>query len=331
MRRVDRLLTRGARPILEHDIGKPDEEARGLLATRSQAEVPPVWELTPEQARRTRREWREAHAAAGPSLPSVRDLVVPGDGGDIPVRLYRPKRAPSLPLLVYFHGGGWVLGDLEHSDALCRTLAQTTGWAVLNVDYRLAPEHPFPAAADDAYAVTSWAAVNSLQLGIDAGDLVVAGSSAGGNLAAVMAMRARESATADIVGQVLVCPVTDHDFDTPSYGQFGENHLVTRREMQWYWDQYCAAELRSRADASPLRALSLSGLPSALVITAECDPLRDEGEAYARRMQAEGTIVTLKRHAGALHGFLSLPVQQRAVALTQIRDFLNGVRTPQPA
>jgi acetyl esterase len=312
--------------MAEDESGGPDDEARHLLDTRSDAELPPVWKLTPEEARRTRRAWREAHAAEGPQIESVRDLVVDGGATGIPVRLYLPTFSPGLPLLIYLHGGGWVLGDLGHSDALSRTLAALTGWAVLNVDYRLAPEHAFPAAVDDAYEVALWAAENTSRLGVDHATLVVAGSSAGGNLAAVTAIRARDRGKPKLAGQILVCPVTDHDFDTPSYQQFGEGHLVSRREMAWYWEKYCPVSLRSRAEASPLRAESLSGLPPALVITAECDPLRDEGEAYARRMRAEGSTVVQSRYTGALHGFLGMPVQQRKVALAQIRDFLSGLR-----
>jgi acetyl esterase len=249
-----------------------------------------------------------AMSGPGEAVAHVEDRRVPGPAGDIPVRLYRPD-GDSLPLLVYFHGGGWVLGGLGTHDALCRSLTNAAGCAILAVDYRLAPEHRYPAAADDCYAATVWAVANARTLDADPARVAIGGDSAGGNLAAVTALRARDQGTPPLKFQLLVYPVTDHAYATASYRENADGYLLTQGDMVWFWDHYLGDDDGSDAYASPLRAKDLSGLPPALVITAGFDPLRDEGEAYARRLKDSGVTVTLTRYDGMIHGFFGMGAQ----------------------
>jgi acetyl esterase len=236
----------------------------------------------------------------------VRDLGVPGPAGEIRVRLYRPAADEPLPAIAYFHGGGFVIGSLDTHDGTCRALANATGCAVVSVDYRLAPEHRFPAAPEDCWTALAWLAKEGAALGLDGGRLAVAGDSAGGNLAATAALMARERGP-DLRFQLLVYPVTDHGFDTPSYLENGEGYFLSAAMMRWFWQQYLE-DASHGADplASPLRAADLAGLPPALVVTAEYDPLRDEGEAYAARLRAAGVPTELRRYPGQIHGFFSM-------------------------
>jgi acetyl esterase len=219
--------------------------------------------------------------------------------------VYTPNTSDTTGgAIVYFHGGGWVLGDLDSHDAVCRALANASGSIVISTDYRLAPEHRFPAAADDAYAATRWVADNATLLRIDPKKVAVAGDSAGGNLAAAVTLMARDQAGPDLAFQVLIYPVTDANFDTPSYIENAVGYLLTRTGMQWYWNHYTAEADRTNPYASPSRATTLGALPPALVITAEYDPLRDEGEAYATALRSAGVPTTLTRYPGLVHGFL---------------------------
>jgi acetyl esterase len=218
------------------------------------------------------------------------------------VRIATPTGAAEPPaVVVYFHGGGWVVGDLDTHDRTTQRLAEATDTVVVSVDYRLAPEHPFPAAAEDAYAATVWAAEH-----LDPSHLVVAGDSAGGNLAAVVCLMARDQDGPDIDHQVLVYPVIDHAMDTESYALNGTDYFLTRTKMAWFWEQYLGDADRSHPYCSPLRAEELSGLPPASVVTAECDPLRDEGEAYAAALTAAGVPAACLRGEGLFHGFFGL-------------------------
>jgi acetyl esterase len=261
----------------------------------------------------------------GPTEPIARreERAVPVPGGEVPVRIYAPGGGAARPLLVYFHGGGWVIGDLDTHEGVAASLANRADCIVVSVDYRLAPEHRFPTAAEDCYAATVWVAEHAGELGGDPGRVAVGGDSAGGNLAAVVALMARDRGGPRLVHQLLVYPVTDYSFDTASYREFAEGYLLGHETMLYFWNQY----LRSEADgrdplASPLRARDLAGLPPALVITAGYDPLRDEGEAYAARLRAAGVPVTLSRYDGLPHGFFSMaaildqtrPARQEAAA-----------------
>jgi acetyl esterase len=240
-------------------------------------------------------------------VAAVAELALPGGEGPIPVRVYTPAEAAApTPAVVYFHGGGWVIGSLDTHDGLCRALANRARAVVVSVDYRLAPESPFPAAPEDCYAAVGWVAAHGHEIGVDGGRIAVAGDSAGGNLAAVVSLMARDRGGPQLRHQALIYPVTDHDFERPSYRQNADGYLLTRAGMQWFWDHYAPTSRRSDAYVSPLRAEKLVGLPPATLVTAEFDPLRDEGEAYAARLSEAGVPVESVRYDGMIHGFVQL-------------------------
>ncbi len=256
----------------------------------------------------------------------VEDRTIPGPAGDVPVRVYAPAAGGPLPVLVYFHGGGWVVGGLGTHDGVCRALANRAQAMVVSVDYRLAPEHRFPAAAEDCYAATRWVAERAAELGADPRRLAVGGDSAGGNLAAVTALMARDRGGPRLCHQLLVYPVTDARFDTPSYVANAEGYFLTRAMMQWFWDHYVpAAADRTNPYCAPLAAPDLRGLPSATVITAEFDPLRDEGEAYAARLREAGVPVEAQRYDGIIHGFFGMGAmfEQAAAAIALASEQLR--------
>jgi acetyl esterase len=240
-------------------------------------------------------------------LATVQDRTIPGPAGAIPVRVYTPHGTGPHPLLVYFHGGGWVIGNLDTHDGVCRELAHGAGCVVMSVDYRLAPEHKFPAAPDDCYAATAWAGQHAAEIGADARRIAVAGDSAGGNLTCVVALMARDKGGPRLCFQLPIYPATSHALDMPSYVENATGYLLETEAMVWFWGHY----LPTHADgehvyASPLRAQDLRGLPPALVITAEFDPLRDEGEAYAKRLKDAGVPTRLRRFDGMIHGFFGM-------------------------
>jgi acetyl esterase len=239
-----------------------------------------------------------------PEVAAVKDLEIPGPAGPIPVRIYRPSERSSLPVLVYLHGGGWAICSLETHDVTCRQLANGADCIVVSVDYRLAPEHRFPAAPEDCYAALDWTARHAESLGGDPRRLAIGGDSAGGNLGAAVSLMARDRKGPQLCHQLLIYPVTEHAFDTDSYRENADAPILTRELMRGFWGHYLAREEDGRHPyASPLRAEELSGLPPAHLITAEYDPLRDEGEAYARRLAATGVPVVQKRYEGMVHGF----------------------------
>lgn len=239
-------------------------------------------------------------------VTNVEDLTIPGGDGGIPVRIYTPPGPRPLPVLVYFHGGGWVTGDLDVTDLFCRIVAEWTPCLVVSVNYRHAPEYPFPAAIDDAYEATRWVAENIASRQGDASRIGVSGASAGGNLAAAVALRARDEGGPSLVLQYLIYPVIDSMMGSGSYVENADGYALTRDAMRWYWDVYVPNhEHREHPYASPAHASDLAGLPPAYIQTAEFDPLRDEGEAYAAGMSAAGVPVTLKRYDGLIHGFMS--------------------------
>jgi acetyl esterase len=300
-------------------------DARALI-DQLQSISAPVETLTPAEARRASDERRAQSAAEVEPVHDVADITIDGPGGPLRLRLYRPSEAIGLPVVVFFHGGGWVLCDLDSHDGLCRTLTNAVGAVVVSVDYRRAPESRYPAAVQDAYAATDWVATRAGDLGIDASRLAVAGDSAGGNLAASVTLVARDRGGPDIAHQLLIYPVTDHDFGTASYREFGVDHYLTAAAMSWYWNQYVPEpDRRAEPYAAPLRAADLSGLPDAIVVTAECDPLRDEGHAYARRLRAAGVPVDYLMYEGAFHGFFSLAASL-SLARAAIREVTDRVR-----
>ena len=279
-----------------------DPQAR-LMIERTQAlNLPAVGRMTPAEARESVRQ--RSAALPREDVASVHDHRVPVAGGAVRVRVFTPHVSGPLPGLVYFHGGGWVTGDVETHEGICRTLANAARCVVASVDYRCAPEFTYPTAAEDAYAATRWVADRASELGVDARRLAVCGDSAGGNLAAAVALMARDRGGPRLALQVLVYPITDCDFERPSYKENAEGYLLTAESMRFYWDQYVPNGAdRTAPYVAPMRAATLAGLPPALVITAEYDPLRDEGEAYAHRLAEAGVPVTQSRYPGMIHAF----------------------------
>ncbi len=289
-----------------------DPESQNLLDLMAAANRPAWISLTPKAAREQYLSTRAGAQGPRPDAVVVVDRRIPGPAGEIPVRLYRPKSAPPearLPALVFAHGGGWVFGNLDSHDVLAAQLAVEAGIAVFAVDYRLAPEARFPGAFDDVVTALQWVAANGASIGIDPARLAIGGDSAGGNLSAAAALWARDTNGPALRLQVLAYPVTDFVARTESYKLFYDGYGLNGPTMEWFFDHYLP-DKAARGDwrASPLRAKSLSGLPPALVITAGYDPLRDEGRAYAMRLQHEGTLADLHEFGGMLHGFLSSPM-----------------------
>lgn len=289
-----------------------DPESQRLLDLMAAANRPAWHTLSPKDARELYLSLRPNAQGPLPKGVTVVDRTVSGNGGPLPVRLYRPQGTPSdtlLPGLVYAHGGGWVFGNLESHDVLCAQLALEAGIAVFAIDYRLAPETRFPGAFDDVVAGLKWVVANGGSVGIDPNKLAIGGDSAGGNLAAAVSIWARDNGGPKLRLQVLAYPVTDFVARTESYKLFHDGYGLNGPTMEWFFDHYVPNKAE-RADwrASPLRAKSLAGLPPALVITAGYDPLRDEGRAYAWRLQQDGTLADLVEFGGMLHGFLSSPM-----------------------
>ena len=293
-----------------------DPQARALLDLMEARGVPPTHTLTPAEARKFYRERRFFSQPDPPAVGELRELLIPGPTGPvspIPARLYRPlqaaQQAGELPVLVYFHGGGWTIGDLDTHDTLCRQLANGSGCAVISVDYRLAPEHAFPAAVDDAVAATRWVHQHAASLGLDARRIGVGGDSAGGNLAAVVALTLRDAARGGaplpLRLQLLIYPATDMRAVAPSHTSNGQGYLLTRDTMAYFTDHYLPDPAGYRDwRASPLLHPDLSRLPPALVLTAGYDPLRDEGLAYAQKLSEAGTRATQLSFERQIHGFI---------------------------
>lgn len=282
--------------------------ARALLDLIAERGVPPTHTLTPAEARAVYRDRRGFTQPAPPPVASVTELAAEGPHGTIPLRLYRPLDTAAgqvLPALVYYHGGGWVIGDLDTHDTLCRELANHSGCAVVSVDYRLAPEHRFPAAVDDSIAAARWVHRQAAALHIDPARIAVGGDSAGGNLAAVVALAARDAADLPLAYQLLIYPATDQHRSAPSHTTNGEGYLLTRDTMAYFTGHYIPEPARY-ADwrASPLLHPDLSRLPPALVLTAGYDPLRDEGLAYAQKLSEAGNTATHLSFERQIHGFI---------------------------
>jgi len=295
-----------------------DKQARALIEKLEREGIPAVSELTPAEARRLAREVDRRLASPPETVAVVKNLNVSDSSAQISARVYIPREGEVLPVLVFFHGGGWVSGDLDSVDSLCRSLANAANCVVASVDYRLAPEHKFPAAVEDAYSATRWIANNAADLNGDSKRIAVGGDSAGGNLAASVSLMARDRRGPSILFQLLIYPVTNHAFNTTSYNDNAEGYWLSKEDMKWFWNHY----LRDEQDgmnpyASPLLAKNLSSLPSTFVITAEFDPLRDEAEAYAARLRESGVPVKATRYNGTIHGFINI------AELTQSRVAIN--------
>ena len=284
-------------------------QAEALLRLIAEKGIPPTHTLTVAQAREYYRVRRSVTQPAPPEVAEARDLKAPGPAGDIPLRLYRPagsRPGDALPVLVYYHGGGWVIGDLETHDTLCRELANGAGCAVVAVDYRMGPEHRFPAAVDDAIAATRWVQANAASLGLDGKRLAVGGDSAGGNLAAVVSLAARDQGGPAIALQLLIYPATDQRHDVyPSRAANGKGYLLEKSTMDWFHDHYIP-DPKQDLDwrASPMLHADHRNLPPAFVLTAGYDPLRDEGVAYAQKLSENGNRATLVSFERQIHGFI---------------------------
>jgi acetyl esterase len=281
-----------------------DAQAETWLKGLADSGLPPLNEMPVDQARAT---YEAVVADCGLQPEPVADIVdktISGPAGDIPIRIYTPDGHGLFPIVVYFHGGGWVLGSLEVVHGPCTVIANRAHAVVVSIDYRLAPEHPFPAAVEDCYAATKWVADNAALLNGDTERIAVAGDSAGGTLAAVVALMARDQGYPSLAYQLLIYPATDVRYDTASYAANGQDYFLTTDLMKWFHRHYLLSEDQAEDwRASPLRAADLSGLPPAHVITAEFDVLRDEGEAYAARLQEAGVEATIRRYQGQIHAF----------------------------
>jgi acetyl esterase len=283
------------------DTVQLDPGVADVLAGMRAMSGPPAHEVPIEQARAGHEAETKQLSGPGEPVAEVRDIVIPAPSCEIPVRLYRPEGEDPLPLVAYLHGGGWAIGSIESFDTLVRALANASGAMVASIGYRLAPEHPFPAGLEDAICAVRWLAANAAELGADPERLAIAGDSAGGNLATVVARRLRGDVELRL--QALIYPVTDAGCNTSSYRDFGEAHGLTAASMQRFWNVYLDGADGMHPDASPLRAPDLGGSPPALVLTAACDPLRDEGEAYAEALRDAGVPARTRRVDGAIHGF----------------------------
>jgi acetyl esterase len=309
-----------------------DPDAAAVFKAFQEAGRPPYETVSPTEARELYLKARFVSNPEPPELKSVRPLAIPAPHGSIPARLYKPLRLREAnglaPCLVFFHGGGFVIGNLDSHDVVCRKLADEGQLIVIAVDYRLAPEHKFPAGVEDVVTATKWVADNARQLGIDASRLSVGGDSAGGNLAAVVAISARDGNGPAIAGQVLIYPGTDFAMTHPSHSEPETSILLTHSVIRWFRDNY----LNGAADvddwrASPARVKSLTGLPPAYVLTAGADPLRDEGDEYAKRLKEAGVPVTYRTFPGQFHGFFTMGklLQQANVAAREIGDWLKAL------
>ena len=302
-----------------------DPQAQKVVDALAALNLKPFRDSSPAEARES---MRSRTAALGPfeEVPAVADHRVPVTGGEITVRVYKPAGMGPHPVLVFYHGGGWVIGDLYTHDGICRSIVNAAGCAVASVDYRLAPEFKYPVPVEDSYAGLLWVVANATRLGLDSARIAVGGDSAGGNLAAVTALLARDRRGPRLLLQILVYPVTNHDFGTASYRENGTGFVLTTDDMRWFWRHYLSREEQGREmTASPIRAKSLADLPPALVITAGCDPLRDEGDAYAARLRDAGVAVTLTPYPGMFHGFLRMTriLDQSRVLLDEIAGALK--------
>ncbi len=282
-------------------------EYQAMLAQLAETPAPKMTDLSPTETREIYREMRPVNNTI--EVGSIENRSIHGPEGDIPIRIFNPisrrdgQGGPGI--LVNFHGGGWVIGDLDTSDAVCRGMCNAADCIVVSVDYRLAPEHVYPAALEDAYAATCWVADNAAELG-GSDKLAVMGESAGGNLAAAVTLKARDENGPSIAYQLLAYPVVDHDMSRPSYSDNREGYLLETELMVWFWDHYCPEHSRrSEPGASPLLAESLADLPPALILTAEFDPLRDEGHAYADRLARSGVAAQAVCFDGLIHDFLA--------------------------
>src|SRR5215210_7169543 len=299
-----------------------DPGIQKVLDGMNALEGPPANEVPIEQARAGHEQETAQFSGPGDEVAEVQELRVPGPGGVVPVRAYRPEGQGALTVIAYFHGGGWAVGSIDSFDTGCRALANASGAVVASVGYRLAPEHPFPAALEDCVAVTRWLGIEAHEIGADPARVAVAGDSAGGNLAIAVARRVRRHLRA----LALIYPVCDAGLNTPSYRDFKERYGLTAAGMQRYWNLYLDGADGLQPDASPLRADDLAGLPPTYLLTAEFDVLRDEGEALVAKLREAGVDVTHRRFEGAIHGFWRwlAATELSHAAIAEVGEALRG-------
>ena len=308
-----------------------DPDAAAVYKAFQEAGRPPYETVPPTTAREMYLAGRVVSNPEPPELESAKPLSIAAPHGAIPARIYTPKTLRKTdglaPCLVFYHGGGWVIGDLDSHDVVCRKLAHEGELIVISIDYRLAPEHKFPAAVDDAIAATKWIAANAKQLGIDGARLTVGGDSAGGNLAAVVALAARDGDGPKLAGQVLIYPATDFSWTHPSHSEPETSILLTHSVIKWFGNHYLGGADINDWRASPARANSFAGLPPAYVLTAGADPLRDEGDEYAKRLKDAGVPVAYKHFPGQFHGFFTMGklLPQADVAAAEIAAWLKAL------
>lgn len=283
-----------------------DPQVQAYLDQMASLNMPPMHTMTPEEIRQGI-AMQMAMMEEGEPVFQIENRTIPGPAGEIPVRVYTPEGRGPFPVLVFFHGGGWVICNLDTHDGHCRSLANRAGCVVVSVDYRLAPEHKFPAALEDCYAATRWVVEHAGEVNGDPKRIALGGDSAGGNLTAVVAQMARDQGGPEVLFQLLVYPATNFRAETASIKENSEGYLLTRADMDWFKNHY----LNSKDDelnplASPMLAADLRGLPPALIITAEYDPLRDEGEQYGYKLREAGVPTTISRYDGMIHGFFGM-------------------------
>lgn len=284
-----------------------DPQAKMVLDFLSSRDTPSLEKLPLDQARLAFEKMSQMSCTPPPPVTHIEDRQIAGPGGQIPLRIYSPFLEGTHPVLVYYHGGGWVIGNIESHDSLCRQLANQSQCIVISVDYRLAPEHKFPAAVEDAYAAVQWVANHAEEIHVDAHRIAVGGDSAGGNLAAVVCLMAKKESSPSIAFQLLIYPATGMSSDTNSHKENGEGYFLTKDLMTWFTSCYIqSVEDLDNPYVAPLKAQDFSGLPPAFVLTGEFDPLRDEGEAYAEKLRNAGVCVESKRYEGMIHGFICM-------------------------
>ena len=300
-----------------------DRQSQAILDYMAKMETTPLHELSPREARANEMLVLEP----GPEMFRVDDMTIPGPAGDLPIRLYQPVEADAGPALVWFHGGGWVLGNIDMDDGTCRRIAQRAGCRVVSVEYRLAPEAKFPAAPEDCYVAVEWLSEHGDSIGVEGHTLAVGGDSVGGTLAAAVCQMARDRGGPAIRHQLMVCPVMDRDFSTASYLECGNSYRPTTHLMKWFWNHY----LDDPADASdpraaPLQTRNFSNLPPATIIIAEYDVLRNEGEEYGARLEEAGVDATVSRYDGTIHLLVLLAdrIDKGQLALDQLAAALRA-------
>jgi len=308
--------------IVAEEVKKMDHQTSLFLQQVNSTDEPELEAISIEE---TRRSITQSVAPSSIHSLAIADIKIPSSETQIPLRIYTPKGNGPFPVYISIHGGGWVFGNLDTHDPFCRNIAQKAQVVVVSIDYRLAPEHKYPAAFNDCYAAVDWVAKNIQDWKGDSSKLIIGGISAGGNLAAAVAIKAKEKNYPNLKAQVLICPVMEHSFETMSYQKYADGYFLTKKDMQWFWEQYLAkAEDGKQPYASPLLAPDVSGLPRAMVVLADFDPLYDEGKAYGEKMKAANVAVTIQNYP-TIHAITGHPFDVSKKAISDIAQFLRDI------